>query len=224
MATERQIAANRANALCSTGPKTAEGKAAVRFNAAKHCLLAEAALMPDENPDEVKSVRDALRDELQPQGELETLLVDRVASCFWRLRRAIKVEAGLFVREHYSEIARQANSYASELQRTERQDLWDRQDGKYVTDEEAYVEAIKRRDEANKIVNGENCALGGAFANDAAGANAFSKLSAYEARIERSLFKSLTELYQLQARRHASSGNGDSAIAAFDATTTPEAA
>ena len=38
MATEKQIAANRANALCSTGPKTAAGKKRSSQNALRHGL------------------------------------------------------------------------------------------------------------------------------------------------------------------------------------------
>jgi hypothetical protein len=209
MATERQIAANRENALRSTGPRTPEGKAAVRFNAAKHCLLAEAALLPDENPDDLRRVRDAIWKELNPQGELEAMEVDRVASCFWRLRRVIKVEAGLFVREHYGEIVRQAGSEALSYWRTEEQDrleeLFPPLSGR-VTDHEAHAAAVKRRDEAQEVLNGAAGLLGAAFARDAVGANAFSKLSAYQARIERSLDKSLARLYELQAqRRHAAS-------------------
>jgi hypothetical protein len=40
MTSERQKAANRANALHSTGPRTQNGKDLVRFNAFRHGLLA----------------------------------------------------------------------------------------------------------------------------------------------------------------------------------------
>ncbi|MGZ4317245.1 MAG: hypothetical protein ACXVRS_15655 [Gaiellaceae bacterium] len=33
----------------------------------------------------------------EPVGELEQLLVDRITSCAWRLRRVVLVESGLFV-------------------------------------------------------------------------------------------------------------------------------
>jgi len=41
MATEKQFEANRQNAQKSTGPKTPEGRAAVRLNGVKHGLTAE---------------------------------------------------------------------------------------------------------------------------------------------------------------------------------------
>ena len=49
MATVNQINANRENAKRSTGPRSRAGKANVRYNAMKHGLLAEAALLPDED-------------------------------------------------------------------------------------------------------------------------------------------------------------------------------
>jgi hypothetical protein len=48
-----------------------------------------------------------LRDELQPAGELENLLVDRIiASSYWRFGRLGRVEAGIFVWELYGERSR----------------------------------------------------------------------------------------------------------------------
>ena len=48
----------------------------------------------------------------------------------------------------------------------------------------------------------DTAALGLSFIRDGNGANAFSKLSRYEAAIERSLYKALHELQRLQAARH----------------------
>ena len=52
MATDKQIAANRLNAQKSTGPKTPEGRAAVRLNAIKHGLTAQSLVLPGENPED----------------------------------------------------------------------------------------------------------------------------------------------------------------------------
>ena len=48
MATERERQANRQNSRHSTGPKTAEGKAASRTNATKHGLSGSAVFDEDE--------------------------------------------------------------------------------------------------------------------------------------------------------------------------------
>jgi hypothetical protein len=45
MTSEKQAKANRENALKSTGPKTPEGKAAVRLNALRHGLLSKEILL-----------------------------------------------------------------------------------------------------------------------------------------------------------------------------------
>jgi hypothetical protein len=44
MTSDKKAQANRRNALQSTGPKTPEGKAAVRWNALKHGLLSKESL------------------------------------------------------------------------------------------------------------------------------------------------------------------------------------
>ena len=61
MMSDRKAAANRQNALKSTGPKTPEGKAAVRHNALKHGLLAEQELLPDEDEDALRELGERLR-------------------------------------------------------------------------------------------------------------------------------------------------------------------
>ena len=80
MTSDSKAEANRQNALKSTGPKTLEGKAAVRLNAVKHGLLSEQVLLPDEDEDALSELSERLRAELQPEGELENLLVDRITA------------------------------------------------------------------------------------------------------------------------------------------------
>ena len=96
MTSDRQAEANRQNADKSTGPRAPEGKAAVRLNALKHGLLSQEVLLPDENEEALQELGERLRSELQPVGELENLLVDRILSLIWRLRRLGRVEAGIF--------------------------------------------------------------------------------------------------------------------------------
>jgi hypothetical protein len=49
MMSDKKIEANRRNALKSTGPRTTEGKAAVRLNALRHGLRSEEVLLSGED-------------------------------------------------------------------------------------------------------------------------------------------------------------------------------
>lgn len=91
MSSEKQIEANRLNAL-KGGVKTEAGKAAVRLNAVSHGLLSREVLLPGENGFKLAALRRQYLEELQPEGELETLLVERIVSSAWRLRRALRSE------------------------------------------------------------------------------------------------------------------------------------
>ena len=96
MASQKQIEANRRNAQKSTGPKTPEGRAAVRFNALRHGLSAETAVIPGEDPDHFEQLRDALLTEHRPVGPTEELLVQQIAHAAWRLQRIRAMESGMF--------------------------------------------------------------------------------------------------------------------------------
>src|SRR5262249_40328538 len=95
MTSLRQIEANRDNALKSTGPKTEAGKQRSRRNALRHGFTAETVIEPLENPEEYRVFEDAIVSEYLPQTPVEQELVHRLASLFWRLRRATSIETGL---------------------------------------------------------------------------------------------------------------------------------
>jgi hypothetical protein len=95
MTSLRQLEANRRNALASTGPKTENGKQQSRRNAVKHGLTAETIIEPLENPDEYRVFEEAIVGEYLPQTPVEQELVHRLASLFWRLRRATSIETDL---------------------------------------------------------------------------------------------------------------------------------
>jgi len=88
MSTEAQINANRQNAQKSTGPKTAEGKAAVSQNAVEHGLFAAEAVIRVENPADYEAYHDEMLAELSPAGAVESMLAERIVSLSWRLKRA----------------------------------------------------------------------------------------------------------------------------------------
>jgi hypothetical protein len=199
MTSDRKIEANRQNALKSTGPRTPEGKAAASRNAVKHGLLSEEVLLPGEDSEVLRELGENLKAELQPLGELENLLIDRIIAAYWRLRRLGRVESGIFEWEHYEELAERAER---EAQRYE-----NRKDDAFfgpeieITDEEKHAEATARARRIRTEQEGQTVSLGRTFERDANGANAFSKLSRYETAIERQLFRALHELERLQVAR-----------------------
>jgi hypothetical protein len=88
-----KVAANRENSRKSTGPRTLTGKRVSRQNALKHGILAREVLIPSERASDLADLDRRLRDALHPTDELESLLVDQVIACAWRLRRALRAEA-----------------------------------------------------------------------------------------------------------------------------------
>jgi hypothetical protein len=110
MATEKQIQANRQNALSSTGPKSPEGKSRAARNALKHGLLSRDMVLPGESPKELKAFREAMIAELAPEGELEEFLADRVVESAWRLGRAVRLERDIIQDEFLRRIRCRAGS------------------------------------------------------------------------------------------------------------------
>ena len=65
MATQRQIAANRANARKSTGPRTEAGKRRAKRNALTHGLTTKDTVLITENWRDFAHLRDDLIEDLQ---------------------------------------------------------------------------------------------------------------------------------------------------------------
>ena len=96
MATEKQFEANRQNAQKSTGPKTPEGRAAVRLNGVKHGLTAETIVLKGESEADFTQLFDSLEAEHNPVTPTEEALVVQLAMATWRLRRLYHAEAGFW--------------------------------------------------------------------------------------------------------------------------------
>ncbi len=96
MATEKQFEANRLNAQKSTGPRTPEGRAAVRLNGVKHGLTAETIVLKGESQADFTNVLDSLEAEHDPVTPTEEALVVQLAMATWRLRRLYHAEAGFY--------------------------------------------------------------------------------------------------------------------------------
>jgi hypothetical protein len=80
------------------GPQTPEGKEVVSKNALKHGLCAQAVVIQagdgQESQEEFDNLLAGLWADLQPQGRLEEMQVERIAVCYWRLRRCLQAELG----------------------------------------------------------------------------------------------------------------------------------
>ena len=204
MTSAKKAQANRQNVLKSTGPKTPEGKASVRRNAIKHGLLAREVLLPGEDEEALNELHEDLIAYFQPVGKLENMLVDRIIAAHWRLKRLGRVEAGIFAYQHYEELAERAQLETRTYEGDQRLSAFLEEVNSFVpTDEQKREEALSKVREMQANQDTDTAALGGTFIKDAAGANAFSKLSRYETGIERSLYKALHELQRIQAARRA---------------------
>ena len=95
---EKKTAANRRNAQKSTGPKTLDGKNRSKLNALQHGLRSAITILPTEDAASFEARKDAWTDELQPNGEFETYLVDLIVANSWRLDRCRRAEASLLQR------------------------------------------------------------------------------------------------------------------------------
>ena len=99
MSTEAQVAANRANAELSTGPKTKEGIAASSRNHTSHGLSYANGIffiLACESVEAYSILLADLRHEHRPDTETERILVDRMAQHHWLRCRAEGLESGCF--------------------------------------------------------------------------------------------------------------------------------
>lgn len=93
----RAADANRRNAFRSTGPRSVEGKRRSSWNALKHGILARATLLADgegkQSAQEFRRLVQRLWADHRPETALEEILIERVASCYWRLGRLLRAES-----------------------------------------------------------------------------------------------------------------------------------
>ena len=98
------MAANRANAQKSTGPRTEAGKRRSRYNAVVHGATASLSVLPGEDPRVVKRFIDRVYEDLRPRGQAEAVLVDQYASVAWKLRRLGAAERAVTRRRFFSDV------------------------------------------------------------------------------------------------------------------------
>jgi len=195
MASQAQILANRRNAQKSTGPRTAEGKAAVAKNATKHGLFARMDVVISENQADFDAFRENMLKELAPVGTMESFLAARIVSLTWRLQRAERMQNELID----VKIRREINDTLPELSES-------LITGKPLSDEGGSKSSDKCYDDL---------ALGYIAMRDFGGSRALERLSMYERRLESSLFRTKAELEKLRQAREARQADEKKALDPF---------
>ena len=123
--TEQRRAANRTNALSSTGPTSIEGKAVASRNATRHGLLSAKLFLEDEDPAAFDRLLGDLLRSMAPLGAIEMALVERIAVTIWRQRRLVHAEtASLSLARQAKKVAGAVSSelgrgYGSEIEQDE---------------------------------------------------------------------------------------------------------
>jgi hypothetical protein len=103
---DKQLAANKANAQKSTGPVTPAGKRASSLNSLRHGVLARSVVLGGESTEQFAAALNAITAEFDPQTPTERTQVEKMAIYQWRLARLWAVESAAI--EH--EIALQSGS------------------------------------------------------------------------------------------------------------------
>ena len=180
----RKLAANRRNALKSTGPRTPAGKLRSSKNHLKHGLCSDSPLLPGECPATFFTFRDELRSELQPKTPLQNILADRIAHLSWRLQRIADAERHLFPAEAHKAAADGVSALHSPP---------DPLAGVYQPDHP--TPHILAR---NPLTAPPCEILAARFADDSLPENAFSRLARYERSLSSQLFRLLSHYHRLQ--------------------------
>ena len=182
MTTPEQVAANRANAGRSCGPRTPEGKRTASMNALRHGGTAALSLLPDEDPEEAAQFSERLREAYDPRGPEQEILVGFITNGLWRLQRLSRVETGIMISHLYEKLGEQVDQEMESA----------RPDGG------AGAAANKRLQLRRKQVTDVDLAAQ-AFVHDASGPDALGKLSRYETAIANRVTGWMRELHELQS-------------------------
>src|SRR4051812_8598609 len=88
-----RLAANRANAQRSTGPRTEQGKMRSKFNGLIHGCSAHEVLLPGEDPEPLQQRLDAWLDDLGARTAPERYFATQAVHASWKLDRCRRAEA-----------------------------------------------------------------------------------------------------------------------------------
>jgi hypothetical protein len=188
--TARKLAANRANAKKSTGPRTVAGKKKCAKNAVTHGLFCNDIVLPGEDAKLFEQFRHAVLLELRPLTIVELMIVDRIVIAQWKLRRLNSVEASAHI------------GIAQDRIRRAREKLNHGRIEQFGTDEpdaahEAQRQMLDAEERELNVING--------IAVSAIHDEAYlERLSRHEQRLELSIQRNLRQLEKLRKQSQSS--------------------
>src|SRR5579863_2571251 len=101
MISEKQLEANRRNALRSCGPTSAPGKKRVSLNNLRHGLTGQTTVLsPEDRAAHDKFCADLLSC-LKPENALELQVAQAIADDHWRLNRVFAIETNIYALGHF---------------------------------------------------------------------------------------------------------------------------
>jgi hypothetical protein len=96
MATQKQIDANRRNALRSTGPRTDEGKSKTRLNATRDGITGQVITLSEDDRPVFEKLKSEMIAGLAPKTVMELSLANSIAWDTWRLNHLRAVEMNMY--------------------------------------------------------------------------------------------------------------------------------
>ena len=205
MTTEKQVEANKQNALVSTGPVSAEGKALVSQNAVKHGIFARDLIITSgdgkEDQQEYNELLDGLIVSLNPKGQMECILIEKIAVDFWRLRRVLRFESGsirkildMAINDYYEKTDYFGNKEHKANDEID-EEIAECQ-GKQDKDTQRRIAALEQQKLRNKLAEDVALKVGCLPASDT-----YEKVIKYEKAVQRSILQNLALLKRLQSMR-----------------------
>jgi hypothetical protein len=191
--------ANRVNAKKSTGPRSEPGRRRASLNRLLHGLRASMPVLPGEDPNELDELMRRVVTDVQPQGVIEEFMAERVAMGMWRLRRAERAELGVLANHLLTLEAKRADRDRGRYEFDAFEQMIARQ--ATIIDETGHRAATEQLGEIETAAEDDLPTLGQALAQEASGSGTIDLATRYKTAAERSLFRTLHELRDLQAAR-----------------------
>jgi hypothetical protein len=116
MISEKQLEANRRNALRSCGPASVQGKKRVSLNNLRHGLTGQTTVLSPEDRAAHDQFCAGLLHCLQPENALELQVAQSIAEDHWRLNRVFVIESNIFALGHFESPAASSEAHPDDIE------------------------------------------------------------------------------------------------------------